>query len=527
MPIPKFPRASIAFYILISLCGLTEVTGRSVHDSPQDQARTWIHAAMNALGGEDRLRAIHAIEIKGIGFRNELEQSERPEGPWLPDFYQTSEIRDFANTRMRSERQSRTLNFTAWDHSNWSPPTITVVSGGGVAQFAEGKFNPVTAASAIDIEETLAFDPLRVLLTALDATDLHSEMDTVLHGFPQHVAAFTWKGERVRILLSSFSQMPTCIEVTRVRPMDYFQGPWGDITVRTTFATWSLNRSAIRYPRQWSKEMNGQPYSTYTANEVRFNPPVNEADFAIPEEDRKASLALARDLDGIPIGVPNETPKELAPGIVYVNGPIAFHSTEVRQSDGIVILEAVISSGYSARIIEDAQKRFPGLPIKALVTTSDSWPHIGGVREYAARGIPIYALDLNRAILTRLLVAPHRLHPDLLAKTPHEAKFTFVSERLTLGTGENRIEMIPFRTVTGERQMMVYFPEAKLVYTSDLFSIAGDGSIFLPQFAREAVDAISREKLDVGRVYGMHYDPVPLQQLHEAIEIFLRSSSKE
>jgi hypothetical protein len=161
------------------------------------------------------------------------------------------------------------------------------------------------------------------------------------------------------------------------------------------------------------------------------------------------------------------------------------------------------------------------------VTTSDSWPHIGGVREYAARGIPIYALDLNRAILTRLMAAPHRLHPDLLAKTPHEAKFTFVSKRLTLGTGENRIEMIPFRTVTGERQIMVYFPGARLVYTSDLFSIARDGSIFLPQFAQEAVDAISREKLDVARVYGMHYDPVPLPQLHKAIETFLRSNSKE
>ena len=49
--------------------------------------------------------------------------------------------------RMRSERQSRTLNSTAWDNSNWSPPTITVVSGGAVAQLAKGKFNPVTAAS--------------------------------------------------------------------------------------------------------------------------------------------------------------------------------------------------------------------------------------------------------------------------------------------------------------------------------------------------------------------------------------------
>jgi hypothetical protein len=74
MLIPKFLRPAIVFYILISLCGLTQVTGRTVHGSRQDQARTWIHAAMNALGGEDRLRAIHAIEIKGIGFRNELER---------------------------------------------------------------------------------------------------------------------------------------------------------------------------------------------------------------------------------------------------------------------------------------------------------------------------------------------------------------------------------------------------------------------------------------------------------------------
>jgi len=36
---------------------------------------------------------------------------------------------------------------------------------------------------------------------------------------------------------------------------------------------------------------------------------------------------------------------------------------EIRQTDGIIILEGPISSGYSKRVIEDARKRFPGLPI--------------------------------------------------------------------------------------------------------------------------------------------------------------------
>jgi len=280
----------------------------------------------------------------------------------------------------------------------------------------------------------------------------------------------------------------------------------------------------VRYPRQWSKEMNGQPYSTFTANEIKFNPPVNEEEFSIPEEVRKASIAAARNLDEIPVGGPTRPPVEIAPGVEYMVA--GFSATEIRQSDGIVILEPVVSSGYSAKMIEDAQKRFPGLSIKAVVTTSDSWPHIGGIREYVARGIPIYALDLNKAILTRMIDAPHKLRPDALARTPRAPKFTFVSRRIPLGTGENRIEMIPFRSVTGERQMMVYFPGLKLVYTSDIFSLGQNGDLFLPQTAQEAVDAITREKLNVDRVYGMHYNPMPLQQLRDALAKFLTSTAQ-
>ena len=203
--------------------------------------------------------------------------------------------------------------------------------------------------------------------------------------------------------------MPTCIEITRARPSDYFQGPWGDVTMRTSFATWSLDPSGVRYPRQASKEMNGQPYSTYTVNEIKFNPAVNEEDFAIPEDVRNASTAAAQDLDEIPLGSPGRPPVEIAPGVEYVQG--GFSVTEIRQRNGIIILEAVVSSGYSAKIIEDARKRFPGLPIKSVVTTSDAWPHLGGIREYAARGIPIYSLDLNRPILTRMMAAPQQRTP--------------------------------------------------------------------------------------------------------------------
>jgi hypothetical protein len=478
-----------------------------------------IHQSMDALGGEEKLRAIHGIEIKGIGVLNELEQSERLEGPWLPSFFQSDELRDFAQFRMRTTTQNRTLNFTGWDNAAWSNPAINLTSGGAAVRTAQGKFAPNPATWALDDEETLAFDPLHIFILALDAPDVHTAPDVQLHGFAQHVIAFTWKGEQVRILVSSYTHMPTSVEVTRARLTDYYQGPWGDVTVRTSFATWSLDPSGVRYPREWAKELNGQPLSTYTANEIKFNPPINEEDFAIPDDVRKASIAAAHDLDEIPVVSTTRPPIEIAPGIVYVQG--GWSVTEIRQPDGIVILEAVISSGYSAKIIEDAQKRFPGLPIKAVITTSDSWPHLGGIREYAARGIPIYALDLNKPILTRMMNAPHTIHPDALAKNPRTPKFTWVSQRTALGTGENHLEIFPFRTVTGERQLMVYFPGAKVVYTSDLFALSRNGDLYLPQTAQEAVDAITRENLAVDRAYGMHYNPMPYQQLLDALTKYL------
>ncbi len=523
MPSRLLRCASSAALLLLAISTAAQKSPRPPVSSTHARAIELIHQSMKALGGEEKLRAIHAIEFKGIGFRNELEQSERPEGPWMPDFFQSDEIRDFAGIRYHMVRQTRTLNNTSWDNAAWSDPLVLVTTGGSAALFSQGKFNAISSAGVPDIEETLALDPSQVLVSALAAPDLRLAPDAQVHGFTQQVIQFTWKGEPVKVYVSSYSHLLTCIDVTRARPADYFQGPWGDVTMRTSFATWSLDPTGVRYPRQWSKELNGQPYSTYTANEIKFNPPTNEEDFAIPDDVRKSPATAARDLDEIPVVSTARPPIEIAPGIEYMQAN--FTATEIRQPDGIVILEAVVSSGYSAKIIEDAQKRFPGLPIKAVITTSDSWPHLGGIREYAARGIPIYALDLNRPILTRMMNAPHTMHPDALAKNPRAAKFTFVAQRMSLGTGENRIEIIPYRTATGERQMMVYFPGVKLIYTSDLFSVRPDGSMFLPEFAQEAVDAITRENLAADRVYGMHYNPMPYQQLRDAIAKFLTPTS--
>lgn len=191
--------------------------------------------------------------------------------------------------------------------------------------------------------------------------------------------------------------------------------------------------------------------------------------------------------------------------------------TLVRQSDGVVVIEAPISSGYSDKGLADAKKRFPGLPLKAVVSTSDAWPHIGGVREYVARDIPVYALDLNRPILERLVSSPRHFHPDALERQRKKPRFRIVFNKTIIGSGPNRIELYPIRSESGERMMMVYFPEHKLLYGSDLVQGRPDGSFFMPEYLSELIDAVGREKLTISWIFAMHMGVRPWSEIEAAV----------
>jgi hypothetical protein len=404
--------------------------------------------------------------------------------------------------------------------------TSTLVTAGGIAvNVQDGKMTPARASAVQSAEEEMTLGPERVLFSALDSADLRAEPDTIMRGFTHHVLSFTWQVHRARLYLSGTTRLPTAVDLTRPEPYTFFLSPWGDVTTRTIFSLWQMEPGGLHYPRQWNFEFNGQPDWTFTINEIAINPGATDGDFAIPEDVRKAFAARKRTVEETTLGFPNDPPQELAPGVFQIRG--FWNVAEVKQDDGIVIIEGPISNGYSAKVIDDAEKRFPGSRVKAVITTSDSFPHIGGMREYAGRGIMIYALDLNRGILEKLFTAPHETNPDALAarKPADGIKITYVSRRIPLGAGANRLELIPIREVSGERQMMVYFPETKLLYSSDLFQRDNSGAFFLPQMLGEAIDAVRRERLDAVTDFGMHIGPTPWKSVEEAVAVHIRGGA--
>jgi hypothetical protein len=460
------------------------------------------------MGGEAKLRALAGVETSGVSVWYHREQSERPEGPWLTSFTDFTDLRSFGADAVRRTSRARGFSTNDWvDSAEWtSPSTILVTSGVGVSR-TSGTFTPVgTPPDLAALPVGLA--PEGVILAARDAPDRHAEPDEVVDGYPHHVVAFSFAGARVRLILNVPSLLPTAVEINRTHADDMFLAPWGDITQRVAFGMWTREPDGLRYPRLWEFSTDRQPDGSIYITRVRANPPIDSADFELSPDVRQQFIAARARIADLPFGTTGATDRpvrELAPGIVKVPG--RFDIVEVKQDDGIVIIEAPLSSDYSAKAIADVRQRFGGTPIKAVITTSDAWPHIGGIREYVARGIPIHALDLNVPILTRLLSAKYESLPDALAKRPRAPTLKVVSGRTTVGSGANRFDIHPFRTATGERQMMIYWPDHHLLYSSDLFTIRNE-FVFLPQQVSEAADAVAREHLDVTTAFGMHYDPL-------------------
>lgn len=465
-----------------------------------------MHVALSAMGGEEKIRSLNGIHFEASVVRNELEQSERPEGPYIVENDQVEEWRDLKHDAWRR---------TAKLHVAMQPEFVmtSVVSEGAASLSYDAHQVLASGEQLQNAEEALALSPERVLIIALDSSDLHSLSDLPLQGVPHHVVEFSWQRSPVRIYLNADTHLPTAVEWVAAYPYGIFWSIWGDVTTRAYYSFWWL-QNGIHYPLQTDLVRDGLPDQTVTISKLDFNPTFATDQFVVPSEARTPFAAAAAKT--IEDRTPAETTTELAPGVLLIPG--AWNTTIIRQEDGIVILEAPISSGYSAKVIQIAQSKFPSMRIKAVITTSDSWPHIGGVREYVAHEIPVYALDRTVPLLKRFLHAPRTRYPDLLAHSPHREELRAVSSRTLIGSGSNRLEIYPIHGETSERQIMIYFPEYKLLYGSDPFQQLEDGTFFYPQTVYELQSAVEREHLSVERFFMMHIEPNPWSRVLKTVE---------
>jgi hypothetical protein len=143
----------------------------------------------------------------------------------------------------------------------------------------------------------------------------------------------------------------------------------------------------------------------------------------------------------------------------------------VKQDDSIVVIESSYSSEYGDAILQKVKKLYPGSNIKAFIATSDAWFHLGGIRPFATKNISFYFPYRNEPLIRKILAANYKTFPDSLS-LKGDGKLTLrgIKDVTSIGDGDNRIRLFPYKTETGDRMMMVYFSKQKFFIAATCFS---------------------------------------------------------
>lgn len=478
--------------------------------------RQCVALAITAMGGAEKLSGIHTEQLETVEHRSIAEQSYR-QAPFLTAYARIQRTVDFDKELVVTDTHSIWPESDVGPKQSDSTTTVVATPRAAIARTPSGD-KPGSLAAIEQARTILALGPERLLLNAEAATDLHFMPDEVIRATPHTVMAFDWHGRPVKVLLNRFNHLPDAMESTRT--FDDFWYAWGDVTQRVYFSNWKVVHGLV-YPTSRIEERNGLPWESVQVLDATFNTKLDDKLFAM--DAKVAAESPRRGFRHIAFGVTRHV--VLAPGIDLFQGP--WSVTLIKQDDGVLVLEAPISPAFAKGAFDKARELYPSLPIKGVLTTSDSWPHIAGVREAVAKQLPVYALDLNLPILQRMVAAPHMLRPDDLQSHPMPAHWIAVAGKRQIGKGPNRVILYPLRGASTGRQYMVYFPAHKLLYASDTLVLESSRKLYDPELMREVIQAVDREHLQVDTVYAMHQGPVPWNQVTSLVAAAMRDSDPQ
>ncbi|HLJ91265.1 MAG TPA: hypothetical protein VKZ53_30990 [Candidatus Angelobacter sp.] len=480
-------------------------------------AKTLLLQAIDAMGGKEKLEAVKSLKLVGNMVVNRLDDSERYESPWWTSVLPFTEYRDLSGRRSTLEASFKSPQFE-FDIS-------TRLADGISAQQRHMGDGRSFWQTSVDQGAWYALSPERILFTAMDAPDLRTQPETMFHGVKHRVLAFTWQGFPVRVLINSGSGLPDCIESTRTNKHDLAQNAWGDVRWRTEFLFWKVDKSGVVYPRQWVAFRNEELERTYILSDVTFNADLPNDKFGIPEEPKKQFETTGKVSydDPLPQDA-QDSFSQIGEGIWMIAGN--WNVGVVRQEDGLIVLECPQAPRYSQKILKAIEGRFPNVPIKGVISTTDSLWHFAGLREYVARGVPVYVLGSTAPLLQKFLAAPHTLNPDSLANAPRKAVLHSITTKTAIGRGSTRLEIIPIAGQGDERMQMVYFPEQRILYGSsnDLFPNA-TGALTMTFNMPELITAVKREGLQPTKFFAIHTGLLEWDKVLETVRLETSSSS--
>ena len=377
----------------------------------------------------------------------------------------------------------------------WQP---VASNGGAVLRTAKAAFmlrdsipRPVPPLFAFH-ESSRALNPLAVLVD-FGKTNVRVTETCTFRDFPRVVLT---DGD-ARLYLDIKTAMPVKFE--RVEKHDI----WGQRRAEYVYATWwrsgrvALPIVSVRYVdgvEELRRDLSlpHTPNDEVVADLARTDAPP----LAAPAGDHRASLGSRMP------PVPVDTIR-VAADLYLLHTPYYTHAV-TQQGDTAYLFDATSGEWRSRADSAWIARLFPRAKATVLVVSDLAWPHVAGVRFWAARGATIVSHAISRPFLEQLLDRRWLLAPDALDQA-RASKHTALTYRLVthggafaLASGAIRVNAID--GIGSEGALYAWLPAQGFLWAGDYIQDVTRPS----QYAIEVRAAMRRDGIAPQRVAAQH-----------------------
>jgi hypothetical protein len=304
-------------------------------------------------------------------------------------------------------------------------------------------------------EVTRALNPLAVLADWTRAGDAAVEGSCSYRGYPRTVLRSIAVGARL------FLDMKTGFPIKLEREEPHYL--WGQVVATYLYQTWwhvgdvflpVTATRAIDGVDEVSRALDlGANATTIEAASVAWLAPSPNAPDMRHQPHPMLNPAIP---DTVRVG-----PRSF----LLVNPSYTHAVTLVR--DTVFLFDASIGEGRSRQDSTWIARLFPGKHPIALVVTDLAWPHIAGVRFWAARGATIVTHRLSQPFLAQVLARRWTGVPDALEAARARTKPVFRLTDRSLALAGGAITLAPIDGVGSEGALMAYLRDDDFLWAGD------------------------------------------------------------
>jgi glyoxylase-like metal-dependent hydrolase (beta-lactamase superfamily II) len=218
----------------------------------------------------------------------------------------------------------------------------------------------------------------------------------------------------------------------------------------------------------------GEPNLIGVDRSIRFNEVLTDQLFEMPA-GLKAEGAR---IDGSEMVV-NRLSKD-----VYHVGQNGGYSIFIDTDQGVIGCGGY--AGLTQRFERFQQESGSHRPLRYQVVSHHHSDHLGGMGE---------ALDLGATLVT----VPKNIEPikDASQRDPESSRFLTVGDRMTLGGGDQRVELYNVSTIHSTSNLLVYVPSARTLFMADHFNTPYEKGVPVASVNTMSMNA-ALEPLDIG-----------------------------